>query len=55
MTLSRFSFPTTIHFGPGARTLVAAHLRAEGIKRPLKTQNRYGIVPQGIAPTLVER
>jgi hypothetical protein len=35
MELHRFSFPTTIHFGPGARRRVAAHLHAEGVKRPL--------------------
>ena len=26
MTISRFSFPTTIHFGAGARKLVGPHL-----------------------------
>src|SRR4051812_46866801 len=31
----RFSFPTAIHFGPGARTLVAEHLQGAGVKRPL--------------------
>ena len=35
MTLSRFSFPTTIHFGPGARKLVGSHLREQGLARPL--------------------
>jgi len=35
MTITRFSFPTTIHFGPGARKLVGAHLLEQGIKRPL--------------------
>ena len=35
MTLSRFSFPTTIHFGPGARKLVGPHLREQGLARPL--------------------
>ncbi len=30
-----FSFPTTIHFGPGARRLVAGHLKAAGVARPL--------------------
>ena len=34
--LHRFSFPTTIHFGAGARSLVPAHLAAQGLKkRPL--------------------
>ncbi len=36
----RFSFPTTIHFGAGARKLVAAHLVAQGIKRPLLVTDR---------------
>lgn len=35
MSLSRFSFPTTIHFGPGARALVAADLQSAGVARPL--------------------
>ena len=35
MTITRFSFPTTIHFGPGARKLVADHLRDAGFERPL--------------------
>jgi len=34
-TLSRFSFPTTVHFGPGARSLVAPDLLAAGVRRPL--------------------
>jgi hypothetical protein len=44
MTISRFSFPTTIHFGPGARRLVADHLKAEDIARPLVVTDR-GIAP----------
>ena len=35
MAISKFSFPTAIHFGPGARGLVAEHLAAQGVKRPL--------------------
>ena len=35
MTLHRFSFPTTIHFGPGARRLVGDHLKERGLSRPL--------------------
>ena len=35
MAITRFAFPTTIHFGPGARKLVGGHLRGQGIKRPL--------------------
>jgi alcohol dehydrogenase class IV len=44
MTIARFSFPTTIHFGPGARRLVADHLKAEEIRRPLVVTDR-GIAP----------
>jgi alcohol dehydrogenase class IV len=35
MTIHRFSFPTAIHFGPGARSLVRDHLREHGVARPL--------------------
>jgi alcohol dehydrogenase class IV len=35
MALSSFSFPTAIAFGPGARKEVAAHLREQGLRRPL--------------------
>jgi hypothetical protein len=35
MSITRFSFPTTIHFGAGARALVGPHLRELGFKRPL--------------------
>ena len=40
MTLSRFAFPTTIHFGPGSRKLVAEHLRVQGLERPLIVTDR---------------
>jgi alcohol dehydrogenase class IV len=40
MTLTRFTFPTTIHFGPGARRLVAEHLRVQGLERPLIVTDR---------------
>jgi alcohol dehydrogenase class IV len=52
MTISRFSFPTTIHFGPGARRLVADHLKAQGIKRPLLVTDR-GIAPLPMLPAFV--
>lgn len=39
-SIHRFSFPTTIHFGPGARRLVADHLRAQGVRRPLIVTDR---------------
>jgi alcohol dehydrogenase class IV len=35
MTITGFSFPTAIRFGPGARHEVAAHLHAQGLQRPL--------------------
>ena len=44
MTIHRFAFPTTIHFGPGARKLVADHLAALGLERPLVVTDR-GIAP----------
>ena len=35
MSVRRFSFPTAIHFGVGARALVSDHLRQQRIQRPL--------------------
>ena len=35
MSLSKFSFPTAITFGAGARREVAQHLKDRGVKRPL--------------------
>lgn len=35
MTISGFSFPTSIRFGAGARKEVASHLKSQGLKRPL--------------------
>ena len=40
MNISGFSFPTAIKFGAGARTLVAQHLRDQGLKRPLIVTDR---------------
>jgi alcohol dehydrogenase class IV len=40
MDIHRFSFPTAIHFGVGARRQVAAHLRAAGCTRPLLVTDR---------------
>ncbi len=40
MTISRFSFPTTIHFGPGASRLAGAHLAERGLRRPLVVTDR---------------
>src|ERR1700694_502705 len=42
--IHRFAFPTTIHFGAGARALVAEHLKAQGVRRPLIVTDR-GIAP----------
>lgn len=44
MSLSRFSFPTDIQFGVGARATVGTRLRAEGVKRPLIVTDR-GLAP----------
>src|SRR5690349_6553629 len=38
--IARFAFPTEIHFGPGARALVAGHLAAHGVRRPLVVTDR---------------
>ena len=40
MSITRFAFPTPIHFGAGARKLVAAHLLEQGVKRPLIVTDR---------------
>jgi alcohol dehydrogenase class IV len=40
VTISVFSFPTAIHFGPGARLRVGEHLRAQGLRRPLVITDR---------------
>jgi alcohol dehydrogenase class IV len=46
MTVTRFAFPTTIHFGAGARKLVAGHLKELGLARPLiVTDKGLGTLP----------
>jgi alcohol dehydrogenase class IV len=40
MTIHRFSFPTAIHFGAGARRLVREALLAQGLGRPLIVTDR---------------
>jgi alcohol dehydrogenase class IV len=40
MSITHFSFPTTIHFGPGARKLVGVNLREIGLRRPLLVTDR---------------
>ncbi|HEV7413530.1 MAG TPA: iron-containing alcohol dehydrogenase [Casimicrobiaceae bacterium] len=44
MSIERFAFPTAIYFGAGARKLVAEHLAAQGMERPLIVTDR-GIAP----------
>jgi alcohol dehydrogenase class IV len=50
MTITRFSFPTPIHFGAGARRLVAQHLLDAGCRRPLIVTDRA----LGALPVLAE-
>ena len=52
MAITRFSFPTTIHFGPGARKLVGPHLAERGLKRPLVVTDR-GIAALPLADELM--
>jgi alcohol dehydrogenase class IV len=40
MSISRFSFPTIIHFGPGARAMVKDHLAGLKFSRPLIVTDR---------------
>jgi alcohol dehydrogenase class IV len=40
LELHRFSFPTAITFGPGARKLLVDHLRAHDVERPLVVTDR---------------
>ena len=40
MAIHRFAFPTPIHFGAGARKLVAGHLQEAGCRRPLLVTDR---------------
>jgi alcohol dehydrogenase class IV len=40
MTIDRFAFPTTIHFGAGAAKLVGPHLHEQGLMRPLVVTDR---------------
>jgi len=52
MGIHRFSFPTTIHFGPGARKLVADHLLSQGLRRPLLVTDR-GIAALPLLPSFL--
>ncbi len=40
MSISRFAFPTPIHFGAGARKQVGPHWHEQGLKRPLIVTDR---------------
>src|SRR5262245_34959632 len=40
MPITKFAFPTTIHFGAGARKLAGPHLLELGLKRPLIVTGR---------------
>src|SRR5207247_6605336 len=53
MNIARFAFPTTIHFGAGARTLVAEHLRVQSVERPLIVTDR-GIAPLPLLAKFVD-
>jgi alcohol dehydrogenase class IV len=39
-SITRFAFPTAIHFGAGARKLVGPHLLEQGLRRPLIVTDR---------------
>jgi hypothetical protein len=40
VTIHRFSFPTAVRFGPGARREVGGHLRESGCRRPFLVTDR---------------
>jgi len=40
VSITRFAFPTPIHFGAGARRQVGPHLQEQGLKRPLIVTDR---------------
>lgn len=44
MTIYKYNYPTTVHFGPGARHMLPGLLQAQGVKRPMI------ISDAGIAP-----
>ncbi len=52
MAIERFAFPTTIHFGAGARHRVADDLKAQGIARPLLVTDR-GIAALPLLPAFI--
>lgn len=40
MATYRFSFPTTIHFGSGVRSMLGGYFKAQGLRRPLVVTDR---------------
>jgi alcohol dehydrogenase class IV len=64
MSIYRFSFPTEIRFGPGARRELGPHLQEHGIKRPLFVTDRAiaalpmleevvgGLLASGLSPAV---
>jgi len=40
MSTYRFSFPTTVHFGPGTRNMVREHLQSQKFSKPLIVTDR---------------
>jgi alcohol dehydrogenase class IV len=52
MTITRFAFPTAIHFGAGARREVAGHLKAQGLARPLLVTDR-GVAGLPLLPAFI--
>ncbi len=47
MPVSIFSFPTTIHFGPGAVAALPAELASRGVRKPLLVADR-GLIATGV-------
>jgi len=48
MSIQKFAFPTTIHFGAGASGMVAGYLKSIGVERPLIVTDR-GLAPLPVA------
>jgi alcohol dehydrogenase class IV len=53
MTITRFSFPTTTHFGAGASRLAGPHLAERGLRRPLVVTDK-GLAALPLIAALVE-
>ncbi len=51
--VTTFSFPTTIHFGPGATTALAEYLKEAGLRKPLIVTDQ-GIAKTGILAKIKE-